>query len=282
MLSLTSGGAVLELLPELGGAVGRFAVQGRDVLRAAPAGAADVRQTACFPLVPFFGRARDGRFAFRGETIQLPAVPGFAPHALHGQGWRAPWRIESDRAESATLVFDHAAGDWPWAYEARQVFTLSADSFRVELALTSRAARPMPFSLGLHPYFERAADAILRAEVGGVWLADENVMPTERAAPDALLDLANGAPLGNAPFVDNTHFGWKHRAAIARRGRIIELTSDADFLHVFLPKGEGFFCVEPVTAMPGAFDRAAQSDSGFRVLESGATATIAMTVAVRA
>ena len=96
-----------------------------------------------------------------------------------------------------------------------------------------------------------------------------------------MLDLANGALLSNGPFVDNTHFGWKHGATIVARDHTVTLSSDADFLRIFLPKGESFFCAEPVTAMPDAFNRQAQDDSGFRVLESNETATVAMTLTVR-
>lgn len=282
MLSLKSGGAVLDLLPEVGGAVGRFAVDGKDVLRVTPPGAMNVLQAACFPLVPFFGRVLKGRIDFRGEHLTLPPDPGFEPNAIHGHGWRNPWRVEESRADAATLAYGHRADAWPWDYAVRQSFALKPESLRIELALTNSSARPMPYSLGLHPYFPRTRQTMLKAQVTGVWLADQDATPTERAPPDALLDLAHGALLGNAPFVDNTHFGWSHSASIAQRDYAITLSSDADFLHLFLPTVGNFFCAEPVTAMPDAFNRQAQSDSGFRALNSGETATVAMTLAVRA
>jgi aldose 1-epimerase len=282
MLSLTSGGAVCDLLPQVGGAVGRFAVGGREILRPARAGERAVRQTGCFPLVPFFGRVRDGRIEFRGEQIRLPPDPGFEPNAIHGHGWRNPWNVEDSRADAATLTYAHRADAWPWDYAARQQFELAPESLRIALALTNRSARPMPYSLGLHPYFPRTPDTMVRADVTGVWLADENITPTERAAPDALLDLTSGARLGDAPFVDNTHFGWSNRAAIVERDHRVEMSSDADFLHFFVPKAETFFCMEPVSAMPGAFNRQTQDDSGFRILNPDETATVAMTLAVRA
>ena len=281
MIRLKSGGAVCDLLPEIGGAVGRFTIDGHEILRPTRAGEREVRQTSCFPVVPFFGRVSHGRVDFRGEYIQLPPDPGFEPNAIHGHGWRNPWRVEESRADATTLAFDHRANAWPWDYTARQSFELGPESLRITLTLANGGARPMPYSIGLHPYFLRTPDTVLRADVAGVWLADENIMPTERAPPDTLLDLANGARLGDAPFVDNTHFGWSHRATIAQRDVTIELASNADFLHVFLPRDEVFFCVEPMTAMPDVFNRQTQSDSGFRVLNSGETATVVVTLKVR-
>jgi aldose 1-epimerase len=282
MLSLTSGGAVCDLLPEVGGAVGRFAVGGREILRPTRAGERAVRQTGCFPLVPFFGRVRDGRIDFRGEHIVLPPDPGFEPNAIHGQGWRNPWSVEESRADAATLSYAHRADAWPWDYAAREQFELTPESLRITLALTNRSRRPMPYSIGFHPYFPRTPETVVRADVAGVWLADENITPTEQAAPDALLDLAHGARLADAPFVDNTHVGWSHRAAIVERGFAVEMSSDADFLHFFVPKAETFFCMEPVSAMPDAFNRQAQTGSGFRVLNADETATVTMTLGVGA
>jgi aldose 1-epimerase len=183
--------------------------------------------------------------------------------------------------DAATLAYDHRADAWPWDYAAQQRFELMPESLRITLALTNHSGRAMPYSIGFHPYFPRTAQTKLRADVKGVWLADESITPTERAAPDALLDLANGALLEAAPFVDNTHYGWAHEATTLESDQVIELSSDADFLHVFLPRGENFFCAEPVTAMPDAFNRQAQSDSGFRILNAGEAATVSMTLAVR-
>ncbi len=69
MARLQSGGAVLDLLPEVGGAVARFTVDGIDVLRPARPGTRVPLETACFPLVPpppFANRVAGGVFRFGG------------------------------------------------------------------------------------------------------------------------------------------------------------------------------------------------------------------------
>src|SRR5262245_32003220 len=43
---------------------------------------------ACFPLVPFSNRIRNGRFQFGGRAVTLPPNRYVAPHALHGDGWQ--------------------------------------------------------------------------------------------------------------------------------------------------------------------------------------------------
>ena len=79
------------LLPDLGGAIGSLAFKGHEILRPTPAGASDVLQTACFPLVPYANRIAHGRFTFDGAVIQLPVPARFAPHAIHGIGWQRAW-----------------------------------------------------------------------------------------------------------------------------------------------------------------------------------------------
>jgi aldose 1-epimerase len=278
MLTLRSGGAVLDLLPKIGGAVSRFAIDGVDVLRRAPAGTTNVLDTACFPLVPFANRIANGTFVFNGETVRLPRNFGDHPHPLHGQGWQNAWQIQSQSPHAATLVFEHAADSWPWDYTATQTFELSPDALSIALAIVNRSARAMPVSLGFHPYFMRAAGARLFADVAGVWLSDETGIPTRVAGATHFLDLAHGAALRDTPFVDHCHFGWRGTARITQPGRAIVLTAALDGLHVFTPRDADFFCVEPVSAMPDAFHRAA---SGMRVLAPGENFAVAMTLTAR-
>lgn len=278
MLRLEAGGAVCDLLPEVGGAVGRFALDGVDVLRPAEEGTDDPLRTACFPLVPFANRIAHGAFAFEGRTVRLPRNFGDHPHVLHGQGWRNPWRIAEAAADHATLVYDHAADEWPWAYRATQHVRISPDGMRLELLLSNRADSAMPASLGFHPYFPKAAGTVLEAAVDGVWLSDETGIPTAAAAPDHVADFAAGAPLADAPFADHCHFGWTGRAVIRRPSGAIELTASRalDHLHVYNPPGLPFFCAEPVSAMPDAFNRAGSAT--IAVLPPESTVSVWMTL----
>ncbi len=46
--------------------------------------------TGSFPMAPYAGRIRDARFAFRGQSYDLPAT--MPPHAIHGTVYDRPWR----------------------------------------------------------------------------------------------------------------------------------------------------------------------------------------------
>ena len=175
---LRTARARVEILSGLGGAVGRFTWDGRDVLRPAPAGATEVLDTGSFALVPYCNRIRDGRFSFGGHEVVLSPNLGDHPHALHGQGWRGVWTVVSASETEAVLAFDHPPGQWPWAYRAEQRFVLGDEGLRIALSVTNTGTEPMPAGLGFHPYFPARAGERLRAGVTGVWMIDADCLPT--------------------------------------------------------------------------------------------------------
>jgi aldose 1-epimerase len=283
LIELRNGDAVAVLLPEIGGSIARFAVGGVDILRPAPTGTADVLETASFPLVPFANRIADAAFAFGGETIRLQKNFGDHPHALHGQGWQSAWQVDEARADAATLSFHHAAGDWPWEYRAIQTITVRPDALHMSLRLENPSGRPMPASLGFHPYFPKEQGAVLQADVAGVWLSDETQIPTVTAAANHFIDLAAGADLSNAPFVDHCHFGWSRRAMIRRPSQtpvVITASPELIFLHIYAPPGADFFCAEPVSAMPDAVHHEPDV-GGLRIIEPGGALTVWAEIARR-
>jgi aldose 1-epimerase len=280
LLTLRAGVAGLSLAPAVGGCIQRYWTDGdagtRDLLRAGNAAAlaqADPRDMGCFPLVPYSGRIRDGRFTFEGREIALPRNFD-GPHTIHGHGWQAPWQVAEAGADHAALTYRHAADAWPFAYAARQDFRLTEDRLEASIAVTNESETAMPAGLGLHPYFPRRDGAVVKAQVGGVWLGDAEVMPTEHAAPPPW-PLADGIDADATPL-DNIFTGWAGTAEISWRdgsGLRIEAEPPLGFLVVFTPPGADFLCVEPVSHMADAFNRAAAGDpdTGMAVLQPGET-----------
>ena len=272
----------LELLPELGGAVASLSHRGADLLRPTPVGATDILQTACFPLVPFSNRIDWGRFRFGGEDIVLNPTPGFSPHALHGDGWRRPWTVAAADAGSVVLGLDHPAGDWPWVWSARQRFDLSDEGLTVTLSLTNGDQRPMPAGLGLHPYFVREPETRLTLAASGVWVIDDSLIPVSLKPPSATQDWSAGPRVSDAPFVDNAYAGWGGQATVTADARTVAISasSNARWAHVYVPTGETYFCVEPVTHRPDALNAPAGEDSGVTILGPGETLSMSMTISL--
>lgn len=267
-LVLSAGALFLELNPALGGCVTRFRLGDIDLFRPAPEGADDVIEAGCFPLVPFVNRVRDGAFAFRGEPVRLS--PNLPPqrHPLHGQGWRSRWSVERADDHSAELLLRHDAGEWPWAYEARQTFDLDAHGLTLRLTCRNLSDRPMPCGLGQHPYFPCDADTVLDTGVTHAWTIDEEVMPVERVPAGGRYDLRNRRIAG--ADLDNGFDGWSGRATVAWPGKArLTMTADAPRFQVYAPPSGEVFAAEPVTNANDALSRpeAEWPSLGLQVLE---------------
>lgn len=276
---LTNGDARAELAPSLGGSVLSFTVGGRDVMRPTPEGATDVLASACFPLVPYCNRIRDGVFTFEGETVRLKPNMGDHPHALHGKAWRGAWTAAAVSSDRAVLTYEHAPDDWPWAFRAEQTFSLREDGLRIELSVVNTDHRPMPAGLGLHPAFPATGATRFKAQTDGVWLVDDAPLPVSHHAGIWGRDWAAGAPIAGQELIDHCFTGWRGPAEISEPGlgsTVITASPECRWLHVYIPPRQGFLCVEPVTHMPDPF---ARDGSGIQVLAPGAGLSIHMDVA---
>ena len=209
MIALQRGDMRLDLAPAIGGAITRLSFRGRDVLRPARPDGEGPLQTSCFAMVPFANRIAHGQLPSGVCDIRLQPNLAGHPHPLHGHGWLQPWRVSSRDAARATLAYDHPADDWPWAYSARQDIELRDDGVDLTLRLTNQARKPMPFSLGFHPYFPRTPATRLRASVAGVWLCDSSLIPTRHAAESALPAFLEDGDLAAAPDLDHCFSGWR-------------------------------------------------------------------------
>lgn len=291
VVELHAGRAEVGVAPEIGGAITHFrwtdGARTHDWLRPATAddlvaGSAD--RLACFPLVPFSNRIRDGRFVFGRRCIRVP--PGRPPqrHPLHGHGWQRPWTVTERGASRVALELDHAGDAWPFPYRARQDFVLTADELAVTLSVENRGREPMPVGLGLHPYFPRTPRCRLFAPVTAMWATDADLLPTGLVAADPRLCAGDGLPVDEVAL-DNAFAGWSGHARIRWPERDVALELDADpplaFLVVYSPAGASFFCAEPASHCTDAFNLATQARTDTGMLTLAPRGRVAATVRFR-
>jgi aldose 1-epimerase len=287
-LRLRRGDFALDLCPHWGGSIAGFCCGDRALLR--PGGEAflqrgDPRLAACFPLVPFSNRIADGRFRFRGRTYKLARNFPPEPHAIHGQGWQNPWEVADARPSRAELSFRHAVSGTPFDYRARQVFALRDDGLEIALEVTNVGDGPMPAGIGLHPYFIRTEGVTLRANLDHVWLPDERKIPKQRVPLPAAWDFARGLRL--APLdLDHCFGGWDGRAELhwpeTERTLVIEAAPPLRHLVIYVPPGQDFFCIEPVSQVNDGFNMLERGveGTGVRVLAPGQTLDAAIRLRV--
>ena len=237
-LVLRAGGTVLTVSPADGGRVASLVVDGEE--RLVTEGYGPIRWGS-YPMAPWAGRIRDGRFSFRGRAVELPR--NLPPHAIHGTVFERAWTVDGPDSLSIDL-----GPDWPFAGRVRQRFALDEGGLRVELELAADEA--MPVVVGWHPWFRRpvslAIEPARMLERGADGLPTGRVIaPTPRPWDDCVLDLA-GPPV----------LAWPD-------GLRLTVTSSADHWVVYDETEDGV-CVEPQTGPPDAvnLDRAAIVEAG--------------------
>lgn len=267
-VELRAGALRLELNPAVGGSIAAFEWDGRPILRKCVG--ETVLDAASFPLVPYVNRIRGGSFSFRGREVRLAPNMAGDPSPLHGQGWLSPWRVEEASERIATLSFRHTPGEWPWAYEARQQFTL--DERRLTIVLTCRnlSQEPMPCGLGQHPYFPCGPETRIDTGVSHVWTIDEQVLPVEKVPAEGRFDLRRRLVCGQD--LDHGFENWGGLAWMGDPGWPYDLllsSTAAGFFQLYSPKDGGIFVAEPVTHANAALNapEAEWPELGMRVLE---------------
>jgi aldose 1-epimerase len=229
-----------------GGRLASLVIDGRELLVTDGVGR---MSWGSFPMVPFAGRVRDGRFTFRGVEHRLPIE--MPPHAIHGTVLDQAWHRLDERSIGTEL-----GPDWPFAGRAIQRFELREDRF--DFGLELHADDPMPASMGWHPWFRRrpppvgpasigasgseAASVELDLDAGSMYVRDAAGITTlERVAPVA------------GPWDDC--FTDLRRPPVLHWPGFLELTIDSscrDWVVYTVPTEA--LCVEPQTAPPDALN----------------------------
>jgi aldose 1-epimerase len=232
----------------------------------------NVLDASSFPLVPYVNRIRGGCFEFRGRVVRLEPNMAGDPSPLHGQGWLNPWQVAESAERHAVLTYHHAAGEWPWDYDARQEFSLDDRGYSVRLTCTNRSRDEMPCGLGQHPYFPCGPQTRIDTHVTHAWTIDEHVLPVAEVPAEGRYDLADRLACGQD--LDNGFGGWGGEARLTDPQWPYEVrlsSPEAKFFQLYSPPSGGIFVAEPVTHANAALNAPESQwpELGMRVLEPG-------------
>lgn len=265
-LELHAGDLRLALRPDLGGCIAGLWRGELPVLRSTPALQLErSRLSGCYPLVPYSNRLGYRRFRWHGR--EHTTEPNFddSPHSVHGVGWLRPWAVTQADATQAQLVYRHAAdAHWPFAFSARQTFTLGPDALHCTLSIRNEAPEPAPAGLGWHPYFPKRTRSRLHAEVGARWESDPGTQLPTRRVPQSGID----ADVAHLDF-DHCFEGWQGMARLRDEKLALRLSSSLPYLVVFTPRQRDYWCVEPVSHVSNAVHMSDPAAHGLRTLMPG-------------
>lgn len=225
----------VALAPDAGGRVAQIRFDGREWLVGPDDGWPATIAWGCYPMVPWAGRLRAGRFAFGGAVHTLPL--NFGGHAIHGVGFSRPWQIDVLEADSAQLsLVLPQDGYWPFGGTATQTVRLEGDRLLLELAVQA-GTQAMPVALGWHPWFRKPDRLVFRPDE--MYPRDADGIATLPRTPPTV------GPWDDC-FVANNDI------ALQRGNQVLRLKADTDHWVVYDGAAHAT-CVEPETGPPDAF-----------------------------
>lgn len=237
LIHIGNDALAVTIAPHAGGRIAQIMCEG--VAWLAGYGEANAAAIAwgSYPMLPWAGRIRHGRFRFGGQDYQLPINLG--SHAIHGIGFVLPWQVVAHTARQVELVLALPTDEhWPFGGTARQCITTEGRTLRLELTVSAGTqAAPKPV-LGWHPWFLKPdtidfqPDAAYPRDADGI-----AVHPLRPPSPGPWDDC----------FI-NTRPVLLHRA-----GQTLRLASDCDHWVVYDEPAQTT-CVEPQSGAPDTFN----------------------------
>jgi aldose 1-epimerase len=241
MLELAAGPCRVLLDLEAGGRLASWRVSGLELLEPRNDGNHPFGWGS-YPMVPWAGRLRRGRFSFDGTDYELP-LNFFDQHAIHGTAYDATWLHLSGGTDWAMLGL--RLGDpWPFGGTVTHLLHLTASTLTQTLTVAA-GDRDLPASLGWHPWFrrrlERGRQLQLDADVSNarMLVRDDDYIPTGRLVdvpPRPWDDCFVGVGPIRLTWPGALHVDVEH-----------------DCSHVVMYDPPHAICVEPQSGPPDAF-----------------------------
>jgi aldose 1-epimerase len=233
---LVSGPLTVDIAPAAGGRIAQIVRNDIAWLVGYSERNAAMIAWGSYPMLPWAGRIRRGRFDFEGRAWQLP--PNLGEHAIHGIGLALPWRVEERSSVHADLSLQLPEDErWPFGGTARQRIEASENALRLRLSVTA-GKRAMPAVIGWHPWFRKPEriefkpSAMYPLDAEGI-----AVRPLRQSSP---------GPWDNC-FVNS------EPVLLERSGQRLRLTSNCTHWVVY-DQPMHATCIEPQSGPPDAFN----------------------------
>lgn len=251
----------LEVVPERGGIITRWQVQGQDILYLDAERFADPALTVRggIPILfPICGNLHDNQYLWQGQVYQLKQ---------HGFARDLPWTvIDQSTQDQASLTLELASTEqtrrlYPFDFQLIFTYRLLGDRLTLHQRYTNRSAEPMPFSAGFHPYFAVQDKGQLQFQIPSSEFQDQRTKTVHSFAGQ--FDFSQDE-------IDVAFTDLSTRVATVvdpdRSQRLtLSFSSEFSMLVFWTLKEKAFYCLEPWTAGRNAMnmgDRLIHLDPG--------------------
>ncbi len=176
---LHHAGQHLGLVPTLGGSVAAWQIddpQGPDsrldLWRPWDGVTPDLYRMASFAMVPWSNRISGGGFSHAGQFHSMQPNRAGEPYPIHGDGWLQPWSLHQTAKTPWKCAWSPcASAAAPMNTPACRPSGWSRAGWTQSVVVNPPGAQPLPYGLGLHPWFPRTSGTRISAPVRGVWLS---------------------------------------------------------------------------------------------------------------
>lgn len=262
ILSDESAGSQIEVVPERGGIITRWRIQGQEIfyLDTERFTHPDLSVRGGNPILfPICGNLPDNTYTHNGQQYTLKQ---------HGFARDLPWEVTEQQTQgqaSLTLVLssnEQTKAVYPFDFQVIFTYELQGNTLVIRQQYKNLSSTSLPFSAGFHPYFL----------VGGDKTQLEFQIPS-RQYQDQITKQIHSFE-GNFDFnLDEIDVAFGNltdkSATVINHNRKLELTLDYDKVYSYLVfwtiKGKDFYCLEPWTAARNAMN----TGENLTVLEPG-------------
>lgn len=255
--------ARLEVVPERGGIITRWQVQDQELLYLDAERFAHPELTVRggIPILfPICGNLPNNSYTHQGQTYTLKQ---------HGFARDLPWTVVDEASQdyaAITLVLasnDQTRSSYPFEFQLTFTYQLQANTVTLRQCYTNASSQPMPFSTGLHPYFQVPNKNQLQLEIPATQFQDQR---------DQTLHPFSGQFDFEADEIDAAfrHVVQRSAQVIDQQRRLrLSLNYDAVYstLVFWTLKNKDYYCLEPWTAPRNALN----TGEDLIQLEPGAT-----------
>ncbi len=253
----------LEVVPDRGGIITSWQVQGRELLYMDTARFADpsLSVRGGIPILfPICGNLPDNTYTHNGQSYTLKQH-GFARDLM----WDVLDRVTQDKV-SLTLGLsssEQTRAVYPFDFQLEFTYTLQGQTLALQQRYVNLSNEAMPFSIGFHPYFLVLDKHQLRFEIPSNEALDHKSQAVQ--------------PFFNLFDFDRSEIDWAFPQLNRQIARVSDLSrhtritlnysSEFSALVFWTLKGKDFYCLEPWSALRNALNT---SDRLF-YLDPGAT-----------
>lgn len=244
------GQSRVEVVPERGGIITSWQVQGHDLLYldAERFANPDLSVRGGIPILfPICGNLPNNTYSYQGKEYTLKQ---------HGFARDLPWEVTEGVTKdlaSITLILnssDRTRAVYPFDFELAFTYKLKGNSLEIDQRYTNTGDRPMPFSTGLHPYFWAPDKSKLQFKIPAVQYRDQRTQTQHPFTGSFDLDVDEI----DAAFTKIT--GLAATAIDHSRRLQVRLLFKASYSNVvfWTLKDKDFYCLEPWTAPRNALN----------------------------